>query len=61
MERLLDICISIQMIRDKYVNKDLMLGVILEVSGDQLLGLRGENDQNDGVFSTKIDVILQNN
>ena len=30
------------------------------VSGGQILGMRGENGQNDGVFSTKIDVILKN-
>ena len=59
MEGWLDICISIQMLQDQSVNKDLMLGVILGVPGDQILVLRGEKVQNDGVFSTKSDVILQ--
>ena len=29
------------------------------VSGYQILGLRGENGQNEGVFSTNSDVILK--
>ena len=52
MSEWLDSCISIQMLQNSIYEQGLNAGGNSGVSGDKVLGLRGEIVQNDGVFST---------